>query len=140
MVQIENCIFCKIVRGQASAVKIYEDEKTLAFMDIYPASDGHALVISKAHYKNLFDISPEALTAVTVSSRKIGWAILQALNPDGLRVMQFNGQAAGQSVFHYHVHLRPMYVGQDRRSHGQDLADMDHIKDLATKIRARLGT
>ena len=136
----DTCIFCKIVQGQANAVKIYEDEQTLAFMDIHPASDGHALVISKAHYKNFFDISPDALMAVMDSSQKIGRAIMQALQPDGLRVMQFNGQVAGQSVFHYHVHLRPVYAGQNRRSHGRDLADMDHIKDLATLIRTQLGT
>ena len=139
MIQSYNCIFCKIVHGQAAAVKIFEDEHTLAFMDIYPAADGHALVISKEHYKNLFDIPGNALAAVTATTQKVAWAILRALNPDGLRVLQFNGVAAGQSVFHYHVHLRPAYTGQDLRSHGRSAPDQDHIKDLATKIRAELG-
>ena len=139
MSQAENCIFCKIARAEAPAVKIFEDEHTFAFMDIYPASDGHALVISKAHYKNLFDMDPALLTAVSLTTQKVGWAILRAMNPDGLRVMQFNGASAGQTVFHYHVHLRPTYSGQDIRSHGRALPDRDHIKDLATKIRAELG-
>jgi len=139
MKQTEQCIFCKIARGEAQAVKIFEDEHCVAFMDIYPASDGHALIISKAHYKNLFDIDPDTLAAISQTSQKVAWAILQALDPDGIRVMQFNGVAAGQSVFHYHVHLRPSYIGQDLRNHGRNVADTDHLKDLATKIRAELG-
>lgn len=135
----QECIFCKIVAGQLNAVKVFEDELTLAIMDIYPASDGHTLIISKHHYKNLFNIPTDTLQAVAASSQSVGRAIMRALKPSGMRVMQFNGQAAGQTVFHYHVHLRPAYSGQHLRSHGRTMAELDHIKDLATKIRSELG-
>jgi histidine triad (HIT) family protein len=133
-----DCLFCNIGRGAAAAVKVYEDGETIAFMDLFPASEGHVLVICKAHYENLFEIAPESLAAVTAASQKVARAILQALRPDGLRVMQFNGAAAGQSVFHYHVHLRPAYRGQDLRSHGRERIDLQELERIAAKIRAAL--
>jgi histidine triad (HIT) family protein len=136
----EPCIFCKIARDKAPAIKVFEDEYSLAFMDSHPATDGHTLLITKRHYKNLFDIDPAALAALGMATQKLAWAILRALNPDGMRIMQFNGVAAGQSVFHYHVHLRPSYVGQNLHNHGRSAAEFNHLKELATKIRAELVT
>jgi histidine triad (HIT) family protein len=104
-------IFSRIVSGEIPALKIYEDEETLAFMDINPAARGHALVISKAEYADLFDIPPEVLAAVTRTVQRVALAIRAALNPDGLNIVQNNGAAAGQVVFHYHVHLIPRWEG-----------------------------
>ena len=138
MAQRDDCIFCKISAGTAPAVKIFEDEHTLAFMDIFPASKGHSLVISKAHYENLLEITPALLSAVALASQRLAQAIHSALEPDGMRVTQFNGAAAGQTVFHYHVHVRPIYQGQDARSHGHSQADPKELETIAAQIRAAL--
>jgi histidine triad (HIT) family protein len=139
MPQSAHCIFCKIESGQAPAIKIYEDKHTLGFMDIYPASRGHALVISKQHYTDLFDIDPAILGAVAASSQRIARAIDQALTPDGFRITQFNRAEAGQTVFHYHVHVRPVYTGQGLASHGRGPVDVAQIERVAEQIRAVLA-
>lgn len=133
-----DCIFCKIIAGQAPAVRVHEDEHTLSFMDIRPASPGHLLVISKDHYPNLFEIEDAALSAVTLASRRLARAMQRALQPAGLRLAQFNGAPAGQTVFHYHVHLVPIYDGQPVGSHGRHLAEPAQLAELAARIRAAL--
>ena len=97
----DNCIFCEIVVGQMPCFKLLEDEDTLAFMDIYPANDGHCLVIAKEHYPTLFDISDEALAAVSRSASRVARAVQQALSPTGLNLVQANGPGAQQSVAHF---------------------------------------
>ncbi|MFO1372896.1 MAG: HIT domain-containing protein, partial [Candidatus Competibacteraceae bacterium] len=92
-----KCIFCKIVRGEIPAVKVHEDDHTLTFMDIQPASPGHTLVISKAHAPNLLEIAESDLFAVTATTQRIACAVQKALMPDGIRIVQTNGAAAGQS-------------------------------------------
>ena len=134
-----HCVFCKIVRGEIPAIKAYEDEHTLAFMDIQPASPGHTLVISKAHAPNLLDIAEADLLAVTTSTQRIARAVQQALVPDGIRISQFNGAAAGQTVFHYHVHIIPIWEGQKIGSHGRAPANAEELKALAAQIREALG-
>ncbi len=134
-----HCIFCKIVRGEIPAIKVYEDEHTLAFMDIQPASPGHTLVIAKAHAPNLLDIAEADLLAVTISTQRIARAAQQALVPDGIRINQFNGAAAGQTVLHYHVHIVPIWEGQRLGAHGRAPADPDELKALAARIREALG-
>ena len=133
-----DCIFCKIASGDIPAAQVYEDEQTLCFMDAFPATRGHVLVISREHSENLLKISDEALVAVARTSQRIARAQMLALQPDGLRMMQFNGAEAGQSVFHYHVHLRPVYKGQNQRSHGRDQASSQELQALADQIRAAL--
>ncbi|CDH46104.1 MAG: HIT family protein [Candidatus Competibacteraceae bacterium] len=133
-----HCIFCKIVRGEIPAIKVYEDDLTLAFMDIQPASPGHTLVISKAHAPTLLDIAEVDLLAVTVTTQRIAGAVQQALVPDGIRINQFNGTAAGQTVLHYHVHIIPMWEGQKIGAHGRAPADPDALKALAARIRDAL--
>jgi len=135
---VDNCVFCKIVRGELPAFKVYEDDLTLAFMDINPASDGHTLVISKEHFENLLDVDETALAAVAKVSQRLGRAIQQALEPDGIRVSQFNGAAAGQTVFHYHMHLIPIRAGQRPGAHGRGPGDPDAIKQAAERIRLAL--
>ena len=130
-----KCIFCKIVRGDIPAIKVREDEATLMFMDIQPASPGHALVIPKTPAANLFEIAGDDLNAVTGAVQQAARAMRQALAPDGIRIVQTNGTAAGQTVFHYHVHLIPMREGQRIGTHGRAPADAEELEALAARIR-----
>ncbi len=134
----ENCIFCKIVKGAAQAIKVHEDEVTLTFMDINPASAGHTLVISREHFESLLQIDVPTLTAVSLTTQRIALAVQHALQPDGIRIGQFNGAAAGQTVFHYHVHVVPMRLGKRTGAHGRGPGDLDEIREIAERIRTAL--
>ncbi len=138
MSETVNCIFCKIVRGEIPAIKVHEDEHTLSFMDIQPASPGHLLVISRTHAANLLDIAEADLSAVALATQRLARSVWKALEPDGVRINQFNGAAAGQSVFHFHVHIIPVWEGQRIGSHGRAPANPDELKALAEKIRQAL--
>ena len=107
-----NCIFCEIVAGQIPCFKLLEDDDTLALMDIYPANDGHCLVLAKEHYPTLFEISDEAFAAVSRSVSRVARAVNQALSPEGLNLVQANGPGAQQSVKHFHVHVLPRKLGR----------------------------
>lgn len=107
-----DCIFCKIVRGEAPLHRVYEDERTIVFMDIFPVTDGHTLVVTKDHFENLFEADEDALAAIARTSHKVAAAIRSELAPEGLMVFQLNGRAAGQTVFHYHMHLLPRATGE----------------------------
>ena len=133
-----HCIFCKIVRGNIPAIKVHEDDDTLTFMDIQPASPGHALVIPKAHAANLFEIAEADLSSVTRTVQRVARAVQKALVPDGVRIVQTNGAAAGQTVFHYHVHIIPMREGQRVGAHGRAPGDSEELKVLAARIREAL--
>lgn len=108
----ENCVFCKIVRGELPAWKVYEDEKTLAFLDIHPVNPGHTLVIPKAeNTKNIFDVSPEDWVATTETARKVAHALERATGADGVNIMMNNRSDAGQVVHHPHIHVIPRFKG-----------------------------
>jgi histidine triad (HIT) family protein len=107
-----DCIFCEIVRGEAPSHRVCEDERTIAFMDIFPVTDGHTLVVTKDHFENLFEADEDALAAIARTSHRVAAAIRSELAPDGLMVFQLNGRAAGQTVFHYHMHLMPRATGE----------------------------
>ncbi|HRZ24906.1 MAG TPA: HIT family protein [Candidatus Contendobacter sp.] len=139
MAESTQCVFCKIVRGELPAVKVHEDEHTLTFMDIQPASPGHALVIPKTHAPNLLEITESELFVVAATAQRIARAVQKALAPDGIRIVQTNGAAAGQSVFHYHVHIIPMQAGQRVGAHGRERANPEALKALAAQIRAALA-
>ncbi|MDG4594869.1 MAG: HIT family protein [Candidatus Contendobacter sp.] len=139
MSESSQCIFCKIVRGEIPAVKVHEDERTLTFMDIQPASPGHTLVISKVHAPNLLEITESDLLAVAVTVQRVARAVQKALAPDGLRIGQFNGAAAGQTVPHYHVHIVPMREGQRAGAHGRAPARIEELKVVAAQIREALA-
>jgi histidine triad (HIT) family protein len=139
MSETSQCIFCKIVRGEIPAIRVYENDLTLAFMDIQPASPGHMLVICKSHAPTLLDLAEADLLAVAVTTQHLARAAQRALNPDGLRISQFNGTAAGQTVFHYHVHIIPVWEGQKIGAHGRAPADSGELKALAARIREALG-
>jgi histidine triad (HIT) family protein len=135
----DHCIFCKIVRGDAPAERVYEDERTLAFMDIYPVTDGHTLVITKDHHENLFEAPADALQAVAATAKRVAHALRETLRPDGLMVFQLNGAAAGQTVFHYHMHLMPRAAGEPLALHTRVPGDPQRLaslaKDLAANVR-----
>lgn len=132
--------FALILAGKIPSTKVYEDEHTLAFLDIMPQSKGHSLVISKwSKARNILEIEPEALTQVMATVQKVGRAVRGALNPDGLHIAQFNGAPAGQTVFHLHVHIVPRWEGQPAgfAAHGTGpMADADALRALADEIRA----
>ena len=104
-------IFSKIISGEIPSIKLYEDQHTLAFLDISPASRGHTLVVTKDAFPDLFTLPPATLLAVTQTVQRVALALREALQPDGLNILQNNGAAAGQTVFHYHVHLIPRWAG-----------------------------
>jgi histidine triad (HIT) family protein len=103
----EQCIFCKIVSGQIPAVRVYENEAVFAFLDVNPVSDGHTLVVPKAHFDRLHDCPAELLSEITLPLGKIGKAICDATDADGYNVLCNNGESAGQIVGHLHFHIVP---------------------------------
>jgi histidine triad (HIT) family protein len=133
-------IFAKMVRGEAPCAKIYEDADVLAFLDLFPQSRGHTLVVSKtARARNLLDIDPGALQTLIVGVQTVAKALNAALAPDGLVVTQFNGAQAGQTVFHLHFHLIPRYEGVATAGHGgARMADPDGLAALAKQIGAKI--
>ena len=133
-------IFAKIIRGDLPCVKVYEDASILAFMDIFPQSEGHALVIPKnAKATMLFDIDPDDLKTLIEGVQKVAKAVDKALEPDGVRIIQFNGPEAGQTVFHIHFHIIPIYAGKPMRPHaGGTPADTAVLSALASKIAAAI--
>ncbi len=131
-------IFAKIIRGDMPAVTIHETDETLAFMDIFPQSEGHCLIIPKRTTAvNLLDMPTEDLRTLIAETQRIARAVEKALQPDGVRIAQFNGAEAGQTVFHIHFHVIPAYAGAPLGRHGETgPADTEHLKALATKIAA----
>ncbi len=106
---MDNCIFCKIIKGEIPSSKVYEDDKFIAFMDINPIAIGHTLVIPKAHCVNILDMPEDISKDIYTVTSKVAKAIKKAFNADGVNVMQFNEKAAGQEVFHSHIHIIPRY-------------------------------
>ena len=135
----QNCIFCRIVAGTARSHPIWDDGETLAFMDLSPLATGHVLVIPKSHWENLFETPAPALGAVMDTAKRVSHAIRAAIAPPGLGVYQVNGRAAGQTVFHFHVHLIPRYEGLSLELHGRRRADRADLERVAERIRAGLG-
>ncbi len=132
-------IFAKILRGEADAHKVYEDDHAVAFMDLFPQSRGHTLVVPKYDAENIFDAPPEVLGELMARVQKVAAAVRDALEPDGIQIFQFNGRAAGQSVFHLHFHIVPRYENTPLKGHGQaEQADGDALKTLAEAIVAKL--
>ena len=130
--------FAKILRGELPAHKIYEDDETLAFMDIMPRGDGHCLAIPKRPARNILDVESSSLAALTRTVQKIARASMKAFNADGVTVQQFNEPAGGQVVFHLHVHIIPRFEGIALRPHTGEMADEAVLAENARKIRLAL--
>lgn len=107
---MNDCIFCKIVKGEIHSYKIYEDDDVYAFLDINPVSRGHTLVVPKEHYADIFEIPEDLLSKVNIVVKKLSSRIKERLECDGINILQNNGSCAGQTVLHYHVHIQPVYV------------------------------
>jgi len=131
-------IFGKILRGEIPAHKVYEDETALVMMDIFPQSRGHALVIPKAASRNLLDADPATLAEVIPLVQRVARAALAATGADGIRLAQFNEAPAGQTVFHLHFHIIPVYEGVALGAHGGGKADDAELASLAAEIAAAL--
>jgi len=138
---MEDCIFCKIIKGEIPSFKVYEDDMAFAFEDINPISEGHTLLIPKIHAQDLWEIPGEDLAAVHLASKKIIQAIKDALNPTGVACLQLNGRGVNQVVMHYHLHLIPRTAG------GSEIpvctwelkeGDMEAIKQTADRIAAAI--
>ena len=135
----DNCIFCKIASGQIPSVKIYEDEKVIAFLDIGPVSDGHTLVISKQHFERLDEFPPELLGQLASKLGKIAKAVVNAMNSDGYNVLCNNGRAAGQLVEHLHFHIIPRNSGDGVFDHWPSYKyNKGQIEKIADRIRDNL--
>lgn len=135
----EDCIFCKIIAGEIPSFKLYEDEHTLAFMDINPANRGHALAIPKTHTPNLLEAPDEVLAVTAATARKVARAVHKTVNPDGLNLVQANGPGAAQSVFHLHMHVIPRFTDDNLMLNwGINPGDMDEIKALSEQIAANI--
>jgi histidine triad (HIT) family protein len=135
----QSNVFAKILRGEIPAFKVYEDARALAFMDAMPQSDGHTLVIPKVEARNFFDIAPDALADLIQATQYVARGVQEAFEPDGMRIIQFNEPAAGQTVFHIHFHIVPCYEGASLRGHGRDWADKAVLAQQAEKVRAALA-
>ena len=137
----EDNVFAKVIRGDLPAAKVYEDAHVLAFMDVFPQSRGHTLVVSKkSRARNLLDVEAEVLSHVILDVQRVAKAIRAALKPDGIVVTQFNGADAGQTVFHLHFHLIPRYAGKPLRPHGEGgMADPAELAEIARLIAAEIA-
>jgi histidine triad (HIT) family protein len=139
MAREPNCIFCRIVAGEIPSDKLYEDSETLAFMDINPVHDGHCLVIPKAHYPTVFEVTPDAFAAAACTAAKVAAAVQTALKPDGLNLIQSNGPGAAQSVPHLHFHVLPRRMRDGLLINwGLKPGDRARIAEIAGRIRAAL--
>lgn len=110
---MDNCIFCKIAGGEIPAATLYEDENFRVILDLGPASKGHALILPKAHAANIYEISDELAAKAMILAKKMARVMTDALHCDGFNIVQNNGECAGQTVFHFHMHLIPRYKGDE---------------------------
>jgi histidine triad (HIT) family protein len=131
-----DCLFCKIVAGEVASERIAEDDRTVSFMDINPATRGHALVIPKAHAANLLEIDPDDLTAVALAAQQLAKRVPQALGAEGVNLINSCGSAAWQTVFHFHLHVIPRYADDPLKLPWTPApGDADEIADAASALR-----
>lgn len=132
-------IFAKILRDEAPAHRVFEDEHTVAIMDVMPQSEGHTLVLPRTAARDLFDLPPDALRAVMDTTRHVAQGLRKAFGPDGVMLVQYNGAAAGQTVFHFHMHVIPRWDNRPLRGHGRGLADPAQLQEQAQRLRQALA-
>lgn len=132
---MENCIFCKIANGEIPSATLYEDEDFRVILDLNPASKGHALILPKVHGKNIYELPDELVAKAMVLAKKMAVKMKDALGCEGLNILQNNGELAGQSVFHFHIHLIPRYKGDQVKLtwNGSSLQDADK-EEILKKI------
>jgi len=133
-----NNIFARILRGELPKVAVYEDDLTLAFMDVMPSVEGHTLVITKESAEGILDLSPEGAAALIRTTQKVAKAVKKAFAAPGIMLIQLNGAAAGQSIPHIHFHILPRADGLDLKLHGRGMMKAEILESIAAKIRAAL--
>lgn len=133
-----DCIFCKIIKGEITCAKVYEDEKVLAFLDISPVNYGHTLVIPKEHFTNIFDLPEDLLGETMKVVKKLSSVIKDALRADGINLGMNNGQAAGQIVMHAHIHIIPRFKNDDLKLWPGGKYKKGEIEKVARKIRNKI--
>ncbi len=131
-------VFAQILRGESPSTRVYEDDMTLAFMDIMPVTPGHVLVIPKSPATNLLYLDPEYARAMITTTQVVGRAVQKAVEAPGFAIVQLNAAAAGQTVFHIHTHIIPRFQGLELQIHSRVRADNDELESIARKIRAQL--
>ena len=136
----DNNIFAKILRGEAPAFKVYEDDHSLAFMDVMPQVPGHTLVIPKDPAESIHAADPHILGATIATVQKVADAVKLAFEAPGIMIAQLNGPAAGQTVFHLHFHILPRHEGLEFKMHARDMEDMAVLEAHAEKVRAALAS
>ena len=134
----DSNIFAKILRGEIPSIRVYEDDAVVAFMDVMPQAEGHTLVLPKAPSRNLLDAKSATLAPLMAAVQKVARAVKAAFNADGVTVIQFNEPAAGQTVFHLHVHVIPRFEGVPLKPHTGKMEDAAALQASAEKIRKAL--
>jgi histidine triad (HIT) family protein len=133
----DDCIFCQILAGNAPCYPVHETRYTRTFLDIFPAAPGHCLIVTKAHYTDIFEATPEAIGLVGHVSTLIAHTVREELQCDGVSIFQLNGAAAGQTVFHYHMHVVPRMAGSELSIHGREAGDPEALAAMAERLSAR---
>ena len=136
---MENCVFCNLANGIWDSATLYEDENFRVILDLGPASRGHALILPKAHYANIYEIPEELAAKAIVLAKKMAGIMTEALGCDGFNIVQNNGEAAGQTVFHFHMHLIPRYK-DDKAGFGWNTGELDETtkQEVLTKVLAKM--
>ncbi|MGC8594834.1 MAG: HIT family protein [Candidatus Kryptoniota bacterium] len=137
-----SCPFCLIINGKMKAERLYESEMSVAFLDINPINYGHALVVSKKHYRDFSDLPEDVFIDLVHTLRIVAKAIVNAVNPDGFNIFNNNGAAAGQTVFHFHFHVAPRYKddGLKFRPIVKSYDSPEHMSDYAKRIREKINS
>ncbi len=136
----EDCIFCKIAQKKAAASVVYEDEQALAFMDIRPVSEGHTLIIPKQHFVDIFDTPEELVCHIHKVTKRVAKAVQAVTHAEGISIVQQNGRAANQDIFHIHVHIIPRHEGQQIHRFGEmKPVERESLEHVAEKIRKQLA-
>ena len=134
-----DCVFCLIRDGQIPSIRLFEDDRTMAFMDINPGNEGHALAVTKAHVPTIFEIDDADLQAVALAAKRLARAVRAALQPDGLNLLQTNGAVAGNTVPHFHIHVLPRWTDDGKlRFWRPEPADPARLQEVAERSRAPL--
>jgi len=137
---MDDCIFCKIIKGEIPSTKIYEDEHSFAFLDIHPNTHGHTLVIPKEHHKNILDIPPEVLSNLYLAVKKVSEAVFQGTEASGLNINMNNEKPAGQLIFHAHVHIIPRFLQDGLQVWTRDTPYKEgEMEKVAEKIKKALS-
>lgn len=136
---MENCVFCNLANGIWDSATLYEDDDFRVILDLGPASKGHALILPKAHYANIYEIPEELAAKAIVLAKKMAGIMTEALGCDGFNIVQNNGEAAGQTVFHFHMHLIPRYK-DDKAGFGWNTGELDETtkQEILTKVLAKM--